>query len=376
MNNGKNKINEAFGNVDSVFIESTLSYQKRGKNRAFRIIAFVACVALALSIIPIGMIIANKKEVNTDFIETQQFTDAENERFTVGDISDLGWEVILFDGLNVQKQKTGVIGAKYVLDINYGEREIFSKCNSDADICAELLGQWIVSLFCFDYDLHFSLFPEQLLADYVYVEFAEEGMTKEQALNKITQVASDVIPLENVKIQYSIKQAYINDSSVTQEFIEKERSVFERIGMDVNKIEGVIKFTIEDAAACFDELWVYEDEYFDYGEDYIFYKYDGRWYAERHLLDDDLSIDFLKAEEENNHGYYKIYKCEGKITDITNGYICLHDNRYFRIAENEIQDFSIGDNVKIQYYNVLAYVKRISDGKRCLLYTSVSVEKQ
>lgn len=288
------------------------------------------------------------------------------------------WATVRSEGDIVEKQKTSSDGSQYSVCINYSNYNGALPANRENDICAEMLGQHIISLTAFDYSLHFPLFADEILSKYIYEEFQELGYTPDEGVKKISQVVKDTLHITKNSIEYYILDIK-NSPETLQNFKDEHSHLFEVIGLDINKIEEVAEYVVkEEVKVCWNDIFLISAHF----EDCKLYKYEGKWYLSPHMLDNDFSMDFVCSNREENSGYYEEKHAQGLVISNENGYLVIDksnsksgsDIYYFWIGD-AYTDVLSGDFVKVKYYSVGMSGKTISDGANISIGVAVTVEK-
>lgn len=278
----------------------------------------------------------------------------------------------------VQRSMTLESGAVYMMNVNYSELSVNNLNEADIDLTedvgAQLYGQWLLSLGTFDYSMHFELFQKELLDDTVYKDFADTGLTPDEAYKKIRKVAAETSGVKDCRVDYYVSDIRINDEETVNYYRENWESL--RLRHYIEKVEDIEAFAtyyVENSALYFNELFYIDD--IDFGDyDMICYKYEGNWYVDSDYLDDDLSIDLVQSDP-GEDGYYKERSSSGVIESIESGYIKLEGSERYYLMPESIKDIAVGDTVTIHYYSIGIECKRISDGAICKLGTAFMVEK-
>lgn len=338
----KQKINDAFANIDEALIESVARAPKE-RRRLERITAIAVCVAILLSF-ALGAFLM------------MRLTDR-------GDVSSNGWVVITSDKTSVKKQKKGLSGLQYTLCISYTPLQAMHSdllgIEPERDVCAEMLGQWLLSAATFDYSQHFPLFAEEILNERIYPVFEAEGYDTQGAYEKIATVVADTVGFTHCRVEYSVKNVQ-NTEETLGSFCHLWAEYFDEIGINVQDITQVCEYTIEEIKIYYNDLFLIEFSL----PTIAFYQIDGVWYASPEMLDDDISIDLIQATPGEKNGYYEARRAQGVVDRIENGYVVLMDTQYYLLTSDNM-DISVGDYVEITYHSVGGRGLRVSDGVWC-----------
>ena len=351
----KQRLNQAFSEIDDALIVAAQEPPVRRRLLRGHLASVVAAFVLIISL-SIGV-----------FTWVAHLADQPPQE---GEVSIHGWTTLQSDSLSVTKQKNGLSGLTYLLSIHYDKYQGEQTPQPVADVRAEMLGQWLISMCTFDYSQHFPLFAEEFFQKQVYPEIEKLNMTKEQAYQKMADVAGDVMGFQNCRAEYQILNIE-SSPELLQEFKEMYTPNFASVGLDVNQIEEVCRYRLSDVTVVYSDMF-YTEVDFD-PDSYLVYKYGDSWYLAPHLMDDDLSIDLLQSDKTDD-GYYRLHMATGEVTELENGYLVIGEAHYF-LMNDEDADISVGDTVKVSYYSVGAQAKRLSDDVRCKIEKIVTVEE-
>ncbi len=349
----KQTINEAFADIDDALIEFAANVPQKKRVLGKRLAVVAACAVILVSFL-FGVLFMDRP---TDQSDPE---------------SKYGWVVVASDHTLVKKQKKGLSGLQYTLCIDYmplrTAHDDLLGIEPEKDVCAEMLGQWLLSVATFDYSQHFPLFAEEILKDRIYPVFEKEGYDAQGAYEKIATVVADTVGFTHCRVDYAVKHVE-NTEQTLQAFCDAWAGYFEKVGINIQDITQVCEYTIEEIKIYYNDLFLIE---FD-SPDIAFYQLGGVWYASPEMLDDDLSIDLIQATPGEMNGYYRPKRDAGVVERIENGYVVLSDTQYYLLPADEME-VSVGDYVEITYYSVGARGLRASDGAWCYLGVIASME--
>lgn len=358
----REKLVDAFHDIDDQYVEESKNPPKK-MVLGVRLWAAVACFAVIVAAMPIAMFYFNRKESLETSPDPTDY------------ISPLGWRLDSYEnGLLQKSMETDRI--RYVLQADCTQLTNLEQLEPENDACMEAFAQLYLSLFSFDYALHFPLFQEEVKEDYLYWEFNGEGVTEEDAVQKISEVTEDLIPLSNGRFSFSFLNIRTDDEDVRNKFFEKYDVLFENCGLDLNRVETVVQYSLGNLKIYYNDRFYLEPD-----EEYttcMLYQYDGIWYAEPSFLDDDLSVDLLQSDpKDENDSYYKIRREYGEITEIDGRYICLNDTNYYAVTdETLLRNIKVGDVVQLEHYALqVEGLFRVFDHKECTFGGVVRIEK-
>ena len=284
-------------------------------------------------------------------------------------LSALDWVLESSEEGEVKKSKKDTSGVTYYLDASYGDIEITNDQRRDIDECSDLFGQWMTAVGTFEYSQMLDLFREEMLAVSLYPEFESTGLTPIQAMQKAEDVARDMLPVINTRAKYTFSEIKIGGDDIINEYLEYDKNAFEYCGIDAEKVENAAKIKLSEAKAIYNDTF-YLDIIEAYGEEYYFFKYDGRWYCESLMIEDDLCIDLLLSEKDSNDGFYRKGMVAGEVTKIIENYLYIDNEVYF---SKDLYGISVGDTVQIEFYKFGAEFKGCADGMDYGLSNALSI---
>ena len=371
MSKNKEKLNDAFADVESHFIQAT-AYPPVRQRGWMRIAVIAACIAIIVASIPVSMLISKVFDENQ--VTSDSVVDLGNDTTPNINIpSYLGWEVLSGDASTAVKKKTGSQGTEYTF---YADCSKVQNADFDArgHICTDMFGQWALSMSMYDCEMHYELFDKAFFTEYLCTEFDWYGLSIDQSAEIITRKAAELIPFDSVRVDFVISDIITDNSSVRSEFVESQAHFFEGAGLDIELVDEVIKY-------CFDSVIVRYDEFFHDMRlsEMFFYRCGDEWYIAPQNLEDDISIDVLHANKEENSGYFEVKTSYEIVQSIENGFVFIDDGIYsikkcFAVT-SDISHISVGDRVVIKHYTGISFgVKSIGDNNEYEFCVVVSIE--
>ena len=378
MSKNKEKLNDAFADIESKFILSTANPPicKRG---LLRYVAIVACLTIVIAAIPISMLIARELKEEQPPFDSVIDLGNDNTSNTESPIisSYLDWSVLSANDSAVSKKKTGSQGTQYTFCANVSQVQ-----NTDIDarsyICTDMFGQWATSMSMYDCEMHYDLFDKAFFTEYLCTEFDWYGFSIDQAAEVITRKAAELIPFSRVSVDFVISDIIADSSSVRSEFIEEQDHYFEKAGLNIELVDEIVKYCFDSVMVCYDEAFYY-DMVYDYSvSEMFFYRCGDEWYIAPQNLEDDISIDVLHANKEENTGYFEIDTLVGIVQGIENGCIFIENTGRIKkcfVVSTDISHISVGDRVEIKHYTAISSgLKSIGDSDRYEFCVAISVE--
>ncbi len=346
----KQKLNDAFANINDVLIESAARAPQSKHSRWERWGAVAACAALLLSF-TLGA-----------FFITKMVNEADN-----GPVRS-EWVIVSVDKTSVEKKTTGTGGMQYVLRIDYTPVADLWNVQPAEDVCGELLGQWMISNVTADYPGHYSVFAEEFLKKHVYGDFSAMGLSVEQGMQHLASI-SETAGLTRCDLEYSIMEVIKSDAASLQAYRDAWSEQFSAVGLEVDKIECVMEYVIGEIRFCMNDAFS-----INVGElpDILFYQYEGEWYAAPQMMD--IKHDYaLQSDKEQQSGCYKVECTSGVVQEIYENYVRLQGSDQYYLMKEGIQTLSLGDTVEITYYTLFLECTRLSDNSECRIHVARSI---
>lgn len=345
----KQRINEAFANIDDALIESVAEVPQKQRVLWKRLAAVAACVAVLLCC-TVGIYWA----------------------VMVGEVMDDSpiageWKVISTEYATVEKQKTDRGGRQYALRIDYSAILDLINVKPDEEICGEMLGQWIISNVTADYVQHYPLFHPKLLNDKVYADFAAMGLSLEQGLARLAAV-SETAGLRRCELQYSILNVNIIEGDGLKIYTDEWKQTFESAGMKIEKVDRIAKYEIGEIRFCLNDVFLIDVEL----PELLFYRYEGCWYASHHMLDASQRW-ALESDHVRGTGCYHTASVSGVVQEICGEYVRLENSDVYYLIPDGAEMPSIGDSVEISYYTISLKCRRLSEQETCHVHVAQNI---
>jgi hypothetical protein len=214
----------------------------------------------------------------------------------------------------------------------------------------KLVGQWMLSVYTLDYDIHFSLFPEEVIAEYILPSFEEAGLTYAQALEKIHRTANDTYGLQSLALSLHLRSNELLTGDDLVAYQKKLTRDYPELA-NTNAVTAVrkIQFSETNQAIPDEHFWV---DPMDVITTFYAYEYNGRWYLDTEIcLEDDLCIDLLAADPESSP-WYKTKTWTGTVSVLNEDYIIM-DGLALRIGKVPLPDgIKVGDTVTVTYHGL------------------------
>ena len=229
------------------------------------------------------------------------------------------------------------------------------------EMVLKLIGQWMLSVYTLDYEIHFSLFPDEVIAERILPAFEEAGLTYEEALERIHRTASETYGLESLNLSFHL----ISNELITGSNLEEYRRQFAEYHPDSVNAERItavrkIRFSEENQVIVGGRFWV---DPLDVTTEFYAYEYEGQWYLDTaSVLEDDLCIDLLQSDSDSSP-FYQSLTCRGTVTALDHEYLYLN-GLAFQIRNVTLPDgLQVGDTVTVTYHGLgVTFLMEESDG--------------
>lgn len=229
------------------------------------------------------------------------------------------------------------------------------------ELVLKLAGQWFLSVYCLDYGIHFPLFPDEVIDERIMYEIRKEGLTYEQALEKINRTANDTAGFEHLNLSLHLVSNVLLTGSNLEEY-RRQFAEYHPDSMDANEITAVRKFQFSEENQVIVDGRFFMDP-LDVPTGFYAYEYNGQWYLDtQSSLEDDLCIDLLQSDP-GSSAYDKTQTQTGVITALDEDYLYMN-GLAFQIRDVTPPDgIQVGDTVTVTYHGLGAsFLAEESDG--------------
>ena len=260
----------------------------------------------------------------------------------------------------ITKAYAGQNGFKYQYSADYSEID-----KIEEEDAVDLIAQYILASYSLDYTSHFALFQDEFIEISIYPEMEKSGYGYNAALEKINSTTNGIFGLKICDTDIVIKDVKYNSETFADRYLA-ENGVFAEAGIDASKIEEYVTYYFGVSSLEYSEYLRYVNIESDYGIDtdgLTCYKYDGKWYLEPRLLDDDLSIDLLNSKD--GEGLLKPRTVRGTVIDIGDNFVLIdaENEKYYFSTDSKVE-VTEGDTVRAEG-TVTTRMELISDGSEC-----------
>lgn len=256
-----------------------------------------------------------------------------------------------------------------------------ASASAEDEMALQMVAQWLLSLYALDYGDHFPLFYESFVQEKFIKEAVGYGLTYTQAIDRMDSVAANLFPVDNVTLILSLEENTLLAGEELETYRATKPAYQTARGFDPELITAVRRVRISgeveidgfrpDAAAVWAEI-------------FYLYEYEGEWYLDETLMDDDLSIDLLGTGKADS-GFYKMKTTEGKVVAVDDIYLYLDTGDAFRIDGAVVHNQTdggewhdvviyVGDTVSVSHYSFeMEGLTRSVDGEEWTLSTATEV---
>ncbi len=236
--------------------------------------------------------------------------------------------------------------------------------DTEKDIGAVMFGQYLATLYAFDYEAHFKMFPKSLVENEFVSLVAKHGLSYDSALKNIKETSETLVPYSDFDISYNVEKISVYEKG-TEDFEEQFEYYdewFEEADVKISKISEVRVYYFNDIEIVIDGTYTQKgDPGIGLDEGFMFYCIGGKWYYWPGYIDNDLSVDLALANDVKP-GYFDQDEISGKIEAIEGDYISLGGKkRYY--APELVKNYKVGDEVTIYYYDGLGMEIKTEAGR-------------
>ena len=229
------------------------------------------------------------------------------------------------------------------------------------EMALKLAGQWFLSVYCLDYGIHFSLFPEEVIAERLTPDFDKGGYTYETAIQKINRTAGDLADLQHLNLSLHLVTNELLTGSNLEEY-RRQFAEYHPDSVDANRITTVrkIRFSGENQVIVDGRFFM---DPLDVPTGFYAYEYNGQWYLDtQSSLEDDLCIDLLQSDPDSS-SFYKPLTHTGVITALDDQYLYMN-GLALQIRNVTLPDgLQVGDTVTVTYHGLgMTFLSEESDG--------------
>lgn len=229
------------------------------------------------------------------------------------------------------------------------------------EMALKLVGQWFLSVYCLDYGIHFPLFPDEVIDERFMYEVRKEGLTYEQALEKIDRIANDTTGFEHLNLSLHLVSNELLTGSNLEEY-RRQFAEYHPDSVDADEIMTVRKIRFSEENQVIVDGRFFMDP-LDVPTGFYAYEYKGQWFLDtQSSLEDDLCIDLLQSDP-GSSAYDKTHTHTGVITALDEDYLYMN-GLALQIRNVTLPDgLQVGDTVTVTYHGLgVTFLSEESDG--------------
>lgn len=246
---------------------------------------------------------------------------------------------------------------------------------SDDDVSAEdemvlqMVGQWLASVCSLHYGDHFPLFYESFVQEVFIQETVRHGKTYQTAISEIGRKVAALLPIDRVELILHLEENTLLAGEELETYRATKPSIQTARGFSPELISAVRRVRVSGGVEL-DGFYPFESMKEILNEAFYIYEYEGKWYLDEALMDDDLCIDLLGASKEDT-GFYQIKTTEGGVVAMDDTYLYLDTGDAFRVDSALFHNQTdggewvvrVGDTVTVSHYTLkMGRLTRTVDG--------------
>lgn len=246
---------------------------------------------------------------------------------------------------------------------------------SDDDVSAEdemvlqMVGQWMASVCSLDYGDHFPLFYESFVQEVFIQETVRHGKTYQTAISEIERKVAALLPIDRVELILHLEENTLLAGEELETYRATKPSIQTARGFSPELISAVRRVRVSGGVEL-DGFYPFESMKEILNEAFYIYEYEGKWYLDETLMDDDLCIDLLGASK-GDTGFYQIKTTEGVVVAMDDTYLYLDTGDAFRVDSALFHNqtdggewvIRVGNTVTVSHYTLkMGRLTRTVDG--------------
>lgn len=276
---------------------------------------------------------------------------------TIFEPEELVWSTVSKTDEMAEYTATGHNGAAITL-LGTRDAALGTPFPAEDEMALRMVGQWLASLYALDYGDHFPLFYESFVQERFIKEAVDYGQNYTGAIDRMDSAAANLFPVDNVSLKLSLEEntllageelaAYLSAKPAYKTdwgFYPEQITAVRRVRMSGSiKTDGFHHNTTD--------IWP---------EPFYLYEYEGKWYLDETLMDDDLSIDLLGTGKADT-GFYKLQTTAGIVVAVDDIYLYLDTGDAYCIDGATVQNqtdggewqetvIRVGDIVSVSHYS-------------------------
>lgn len=236
-----------------------------------------------------------------------------------------------------------------------------SPISAEDERALQMVGQWLLSVCALDYGDHFPLFYESFVQETFIKEAVRHGQTYTNAIQHMDVVAGTLFPVEEVYLILHLEENTLLAGDELEDFRATKPAFETARGFDPELITAVRRIRVSGGIEL-NGFYLLDSVEEVLSEAFYIYEYEGKWYLDETLMDDDLSIDLLGTGEADT-GFYRIKTTTGTVVAVDDVYLYLDTGDAFHIDGATVHNqtdggewhetvIRVGDTVTVNHYTL------------------------
>ena len=276
---------------------------------------------------------------------------------TVFEPEELIWNTVSKTDGTAEYTATGHNGAAITL-LGTRNASLGSSFPAEDEMALRMVGQWLASLYTLDYGDHFPLFYESFVQEMFFKEAVRYGQNYTGAIDRMYSVAARLFPVENVTLTLSLEENALLAGEELAAYLATKPAFETARGFDPESITAVRRVRV---SGSIETDGFHHNTTDIWPEPFYLYEYEGKWYLDETLMDDDLSIDLLGTGKADT-GFYKLQTTAGIVVAVDDIYLYLDTGDAYCIDGATVQNqtdggewqetvIRVGDIVSVSHYS-------------------------
>ena len=276
---------------------------------------------------------------------------------TIFEPEELVWSTVSKTDERAEYTATGHNGTAITL-LGTRDAAMGSPFPAEDELALRMVGQWLASLYTLDYGYHFPLFYESFVQEMFIKEAVRYGQNYTGAIDRMYSVAARLFPVENVTLTLSLEENALLAGEELAAYLATKPAFETARGFDPESITAVRRVRV---SGSIETDGFHHNTTDIWPEPFYLYEYEGKWYLDETLMDDDLSIDLLGTGKADT-GFYKLQTTAGIVVAVDDIYLYLDTGDAYCIDGATVQNqtdggewqetvIRVGDIVSVSHYS-------------------------
>lgn len=289
--------------------------------------------------------------------EVTEAIESVTEPETVFEPEELVWSTVSKTDEMAEYTATGHNMAAITL-LGTKDASLGTPFSAEDEMALRMVGQWLASLYTLDYGYHFPLFYESFVQEVFIKEAVRYGQNYTGAIDRMYSVAARLFPVENVTLTLSLEENALLAGEELAAYLATKPAFETARGFDPESITAVRRVRV---SGSIETDGFHHNTTDIWPEPFYLYEYEGKWYLDETLMDDDLSIDLLGTGKADT-GFYKLQTTAGIVVAVDDIYLYLDTGDAYCIDGATVQNqtdggewqetvIRVGDIVSVSHYS-------------------------